>query len=82
MFGGSRTYKKRGFAEPRALPQQAAEPTALEKAAADALQVVIFVDGVKVATTRRIKDARKAAERYRREEKPQGIVTAMSVRHG
>jgi len=77
-----KSYKKRGFAEPRALPQQAAEPTALEKAAADALQVVILVDGVQVATARTIKDARKAAEKYRREVKPDGIVTALCVRHG
>ena len=82
MFGNELTYKKRGFAQPRSIPAQTDAPTALEKAAADAMQVVIFVDGVQVATARTIKDSRKAAEKYRREVKPRGIVTAMCVRHG
>lgn len=81
MFGNVKSYKKRGFAEPRSIPTQAAEPTELEQAAANARQtVVIFVDGVQVATARTIKDARKAAEKYRREVKPAGIVTALCVR--
>lgn len=69
---------------PRSIAAQTAEPTELEKAAADTrqgkMQVVIFVDGVKVATARRMTDARKAAEKYRREVRPAGIVTAVSVR--
>lgn len=44
--------------------------------------VAVFVDGVRVATARRIKDARKAAEQYRREVKPAGVVTAMVVSRG
>ena len=75
-LGIQSSYKARGFAEPRALPKQADNLTELEKAAVDARQVVIFVDGVRVATARREKDPRKAAEKYRREVKPTGTVTA------